>query len=253
MKFLGFGVVAVFLSVPVLAQSPAPSATAAAETDAERAVRAARQQVIEAGRTKDRAAFERLLAEEFTFVHSTGGRETRAQFIDNNVAGATIAQGSDFETLDEKIRVYDDRFAVWMSSSVARMRGTGRENRLRSTNLFIKRDGRWLYLSGQSTRLPSRPKAVAVEAAVLDGYVGEYTVPPARTLTIRKDGDALRVALAGFSEAELVPHSATEFVWFNPESNLYSELHFVKDAAGRATHAIWVREGEEVWRAPKVK
>jgi hypothetical protein len=63
----------------------------------------------------------------------------------------------------------------------------------------------------------------------------------------------LRVALQGFREAELVPHSATEFVWFNPESNLYSELHFVKDASGRPTHAVWVREGEEVWRAAKAK
>src|SRR5678816_4490695 len=88
----------------------------------------------------------------------------RDRYIDNNVAGATIAQGSDFETLDERIRVYDDRFAVWISNSVSRMRGSGRENRLRSTNLFIKRDGRWLYLSGQSTRLPSRPKSVAVLA-----------------------------------------------------------------------------------------
>jgi hypothetical protein len=45
----------------------------------------------------------------------------------------------------------------------------------------------------------------------------------------------------------------TEFVWFNPDFNVYSQIVFIRDEGGRVTHAAFLREGQEVWRAKKVK
>lgn len=235
--------------LPGLALAQSAPSSAPATAGAEQEVRAARREFVEAARARNREVLERLLADEFTFVHGTGVPETRQQYIDANVAGAQLAQRAEFETLEEQIRVYDDRFAVWTSKAVARTRAG--ETNLRALNVFVKRDGRWQWLAAQSTRLPNRPPAATVEPAALDACLGTYAVGEGRVLTVKKDGLVLKAMLPGFREAELVPRSSTDFVWFNPDLNVYAELRFVKDASGRATEAVYVREGQEAWRAPR--
>lgn len=58
--------------------------------------------------------------------------------------------------------------------------------------------------------------------------------------------------MTGFRPAELIPKSETDFVWFNPDSNVKAQIIFIRDEGGRVTHAAFVRDGEEVWRAKKV-
>ena len=223
------------------------------ETKAEQEVRAVRQGLVDAGRRKDRAAYERLLAEGFTFVHSTGGMETRQEYIDHAVSGSQLFQRADSETLTEQINVYEGRTAVWLSHSVWRNRNDNSETILRSTNVFIKTAGRWQWAAGQSTRLPSRPKAAAIERNLYKDYAGQFEVGVGRTLTVTAEGETLRGLVTGFQPAELIPQSATEFVWFNPDYNVYSQIVFIRDEDGHVTHATFRRDGREVWRAKKVK
>ena len=88
----------------------------------EQEVRATLQELIDAGRRKDRAAYERLLADGFTFIHATGAIETRQEYLDHAVSGTQLFQRADSQTLDERINVYEGRTAVWTSHSAWRNR-----------------------------------------------------------------------------------------------------------------------------------
>ncbi len=99
----------------------------------EQEVRAILQQLVDAGRRKDRAAYERLLADGFTFIHATGAIETRQEYLDHAASGTQLFQRADSQTLDERINVYEGRTAVWTSHSGWRNRDDNSETILRST------------------------------------------------------------------------------------------------------------------------
>lgn len=225
----------------------------ARDAKAEQEIMAVRQELFEAARRKDRAAYERLIAEGFTFVHATGGAETRREYIDHLVSGAQLFQRADSETLNEQINVYEGHAAIWTSHTVWRNRNDNSETILRSTNVFIKTGGRWQWAAGQSTRLPSRPRAAPVERSLYKDYVGQYEIGAGRSLAVTQEGETLRGLITGARPAELIPQTATEFLWFNPDYNVYSQIVFVRDEGGRVTHAAFLRDGQGVWRAKKVK
>jgi uncharacterized protein DUF4440/uncharacterized protein DUF3471 len=208
--------------------------------------------LIAALRGGDRPALERLLADGFTFVHATGGLDTKREHIDGVVAAAAAGRAPDIERLEQQIWSYDGHTAVTVSRAV--LRGRGDDLLLRSTHVYVKTGGRWQWAGGQSTRLPSRPPPLAtIPPALREAYAGRYEVAPGRVLTVRVEGDTLRALLPGFKEAELIPRTETEFAWFNPELNLESQLVFVRDANGTPTHAVWRRDGKEAWRAARLK
>ena len=225
--------------------------TAATPPSAETEIDAFQRELIPALKSGDRPALERFIADGFTFVHSTGGLDTRAQYIDNVVSAAKAGRAPDIERLDTQVQVHDGHTAVAVSRAIVHNRGE--DMLLRSTHVYVKRDGRWQWAGGQSTRLPTRPQAAAIPPAVRDSYAGRYQVGPDRVLTVSLEGDALKAALPGFREAELIARSETEFAWFNPDLNLDAQLVFVRDADGTVTHAAFRREGKEAWRAPRLK
>jgi diketogulonate reductase-like aldo/keto reductase len=91
---------------------------------------------------------------------------------------------------------------------------------------------------------PGPPKAqqapqappVALSAAILDRYVGEYThVAVGTTVTVRRDGDKLLLKVSGnMPEGPLVARSETRFGLPWPESTIEFQL----DGQGKVTGAI---------------
>ena len=240
------------LSIVALSAILAGGETPAAPGSPEQEVAAFQRELVTALKQGDRPALERLIADGFTFVHSTGGLDARAQYIDNIVSAAQAGRAADIERLEDHVQVYDGHTAVVTSRAV--LRGRGDDMLLRSTHVYVKRSARWQWAGGQSTRLPTRPQAaVVIPSAVRDSYAGRYEVGAGRLLTVSVQDDALKVLLPGFREAELIARTDTEFAWFNPELNLDAQLIFVRDDAGAVTHAAFRREGREVWRAPRVK
>jgi Domain of unknown function (DUF4440) len=227
------------------------SGGAATAGPVEQEIDAFQHELIPALKSGDRPALERLIADGFTFVHATGGLDTRAQYIDNVVSAAKAGRAPDIERLDNQVQGYDGHTAVAVSRAILHNRGE--DLLLRSMHVYVKRDGRWQWAGGQSTRLPTRPQAASIPSTARDSYAGRYQVGPDRILTVSLQGDALKAALPGFREAELIARNETEFAWFNPELNLDAQLVFVRDADGAVTHAAFRREGKEVWRAPRLK
>jgi hypothetical protein len=111
-----------------------------------------------------------------------------------------------------------------------------------------------VWLAGHSTLLPVRPATLAtLTAETRAAYAGRYDIGNGRLLTITSDGETLRANIPGFREAELIPQSETELAWFNPDLNIKANLLIIRDADGNVTHAAYVRDGRELWRAPRVK
>ncbi len=118
----------------------------------------------------------------------------------------------------------------------------------------MKVAGRWQLVSGQSTRLPLRPRAVAIDSRLYDDYVGQYKIGRGRNLTVTNEGGSLMGQVTARPKFELIAKSDTTFARFS-EDNDYGddEIVFVKDAGGRVTHAALRGATQEVWRAKKVK
>jgi aryl-alcohol dehydrogenase-like predicted oxidoreductase len=79
---------------------------------------------------------------------------------------------------------------------------------------------------------PPGPPAIAVPAAILDRYVGEYTGPDEISLTFRRDGTTLFVKPPGNPEIPLVARSETRF------SVGPAVIEFQLDGDGKVTGAV---------------
>lgn len=202
---------------------------------------------------RDRAMLDRLVAEHFVFVHSTGDMDTRQVFLDKAAAGAQSSQTASPEYVDRQVHVYDGHTAVRITRSVRRGSGGTPDVSMRTLHVYAKVSGRWQWLSGQSTALGSRPQGVAIDPRGYDQYVGTYTIDTARNFTVTREGDMLKAQVTGRPQVELIPRSATEFATFNPESSVQAVVIFVRGDGDAVTHAVMRRDGKELWRAPRAR
>lgn len=97
------------------------------------------------------------------------------------------------------------------------------------------------------TPAPGPPKpqtppgpTVAVAAAILDRYVGEYTSASGFTATFRREADKLIVKPGANPEAALIPRSETRFQ--DPRGPFFD---FQVDAQGKVTGAILEQQGAQ--------
>jgi len=101
----------------------------------------------------DKAALERLLADDYRLANSSGQVETKAQFVADQTAPGYRLEPF---TVEEPIqRVMGDTALL---GGVATLKGTDGGKpysvRLRFTDVWQKRDGRWQVVFTQATRAP---------------------------------------------------------------------------------------------------
>ena len=175
----------------------------------------------EAGSKKDRAALERVYADEFLFIHSTGGRENKTEHINAilSISSYSPAPVPEFDQL----HVYGD-VAVLRAS----LRG------LLGTTIYAKKGGQWQIVQIQSTRLPPERKAINVDPKILDSYVGKYEFATGVRTTITREGGTLTAQSPGRPKFVLLPASETQFFGEGNEP----EWTFYKDEKGQVTHLI---------------
>jgi aryl-alcohol dehydrogenase-like predicted oxidoreductase len=87
---------------------------------------------------------------------------------------------------------------------------------------------------------PPPGPVVAVSAAVLDRYVGEYKAASGFTATFRRDGDKLIVKPGNNPEAPLIARSETRFQ--DPRGPFFD---FQLDAQGKVTGAVLEQQGSQ--------
>lgn len=239
-----------FSSFAISAQTNNPTAEAKLVAEAQ----AFEKELIGALRKGDRDALERMIGDGFVFIHSTGPLETREEYIKRSSGGNLTLQHTEFENFDETWRVYENT-VIHYARSVLLNKAANTENRLRNISVYVKTASRgWQWVSGQSTKLPVRPKAATIDAKITDEYIGVYQINNERTFTVTKENGALYGLITGRMKFELIPSSNTSFVFFNENNDPgFMEVAFAADANGKATEAVLRLNGQEVWRAKKVK
>ena len=101
---------------------------------------------------RDVAFLESILADEFIVTYDDGTRGDKALELE---LAESFNQRVVSATQDDFIvRVYGDTAVVWFTLHVVGIRqGQEAELTLRYTDVWVQRDGRWLCVSSQSTRV----------------------------------------------------------------------------------------------------
>ena len=101
---------------------------------------------------KDRATMERLYADDYVYTHSNGTVNNKAQEIAEYMSSEMkwTAHKSD----DLKVRMYHD---VAIVTGLSTLTGSAKgyvSGPRRFTELWVRRNGRWQTVGGQSTLVP---------------------------------------------------------------------------------------------------
>ena len=145
---------ALILSILIIASTQVTFGQAATKAkDESRTVKEVKQvlrQIEEASVRMDKAALERLLADDFTFANSVGVASVKRQHIE--AFAPDRFKLDSIVTDEEKVRVYGNT-AVVTSSSERKARVDGRDvsGKVRSLMVLVKRDGRWQLVAQQDT------------------------------------------------------------------------------------------------------
>ena len=202
--------------VPIGAAAESKSPPAVAEE-----LKALIADLNEAGARKDRAALERIYADDFLFVHSTGKAVQKAEQIDrimSDASGYSIPVHS-----FDGVQVYGD---------IAMLRTS--DGPMFGTNLYVRRGGGWQILQVQGTRKPPERKPIQLPATATDNYLGKYEFSPGRSGVVSKEGDRLRWRGGERPSVTLVPVSDNRF--YAEESD--AEFTFVKGPEGKVTQLV---------------
>ena len=112
------------------------------------------QTVTNAQFKKDRAALERLLADDYLYTHSNGSVLNKAQEIAESMSSEV--QWTDSKFADLKVRIFGD-VAVLTGRQTIQGTATGYvPGPRRITDIFVKRSGHWQWVGGQATLEPSK-------------------------------------------------------------------------------------------------
>ena len=123
----------------------------------------AEQQVLQAEKDRfaamikgDRAALERILADDLTYTHSSALFEDKAQFIKSVTSGNIDYVSIVPSESDWKVRI-NGNTAIVNGLAAVNVVDTGKDLkfRLRYTTVHTNRKGQWQLQAWQATRLPN--------------------------------------------------------------------------------------------------
>ena len=126
--------------------------TYAAAFQVERAIEELEDKRYEAMKRADREALEQLLADDLTYVHTSGRVETKSQFINSIESGEILYRSIDRE--DVQVRIYGSTAVVTGLANVnVELRGQVEHLRIRFIDVYVRQNGHWNMVAWQSTRL----------------------------------------------------------------------------------------------------
>lgn len=143
-RIIALTLAGVLVGFPAYAQKPNAS---------EQEVLKATQMLNEASLIKkDRATMERLYADDYRYIHSNGTVNNKSQEIAEYMSSDLkwTAHKSD----DLKVRIYHD---VAVVTGLSTLTGSAKgyvSGPRRFTELWVRRNGRWQTVGGQSTLVP---------------------------------------------------------------------------------------------------
>lgn len=129
-------------ALPLHAQSP----------DAE-AVKAAELRRFAVMTARDYTALATILGDDLVYTHSSAVVDSKAAYLESLTSGRVT-----YKTItpsDLQVRVYGTTAIITgLAAMTVDANGEALNNRLRFTDVWVKRDGRWQMVAWQSTRMP---------------------------------------------------------------------------------------------------
>jgi ketosteroid isomerase-like protein len=135
----------------LLAAAPAYSQTPNAN---EQAVLKAYRALDQAQFKKDRATMERLMADDYVYTHSNGAVNDKAADIKETMSDDI--KWTDTKSDDLKVRTYGNVAVVTGQVTLTGSAKNYVPGPRRFTEIWIKREGRWKSIGGQTTLVPSK-------------------------------------------------------------------------------------------------
>jgi hypothetical protein len=154
-----------------------------------------------------------------------------------------------FEWRDVSIEVLSPAAAV-VVGLFDWQRDAGEKETYSYTGLLVKQSGKWrIRLEDESGAPPQLPqstqpsqqerKAITLDSAVLDKYVGQYQITPNLIMIVTNETGKLMAQLTGQPKVEIFAESEIKFFL----KVIDAQITFVKDAEGRVTNMILHQRG----------
>jgi ketosteroid isomerase-like protein len=100
----------------------------------------------------DSSAFERYLADSFTLTDPDGMFLDKTRVVEDLKSGALKFESSKLD--DMKVQLYGDTaVATYVSTDKGTYKGKDISGKFRWTDVFVKRNGKWLNVAGHGTHL----------------------------------------------------------------------------------------------------
>lgn len=137
--------------------STAPSAATESAADIEKALTQIERDWIEAGKNKDKAKLEGIIADDWSGISWDGKSYTKAESLASNLAADSQL---DSYTLDPlKVRVVGEvGIVTGGNTEKSRFKGKDTSGHYAWTDVFAKRNGRWQAVSSHTSRFPEEKK-----------------------------------------------------------------------------------------------
>lgn len=130
---------------------------------------------LAAAARNDVEAYEKFLADDLTYIHSSGKLDGKKELLESIKSGKT--KYSKFETKDVSVRAYGTAAIVNGEAHVEVQVGEEkRTNHILFTDVWVKRAGKWQMVSWNATKLP--PATPAAPAAPPAPSTPPTTAPP---------------------------------------------------------------------------
>ena len=125
-----------------------------AQSADEKAVVAAEKAGFEAQVSKNTDALNQLLADDLVYVHSSGNVDTKQSYIQSIKEGNSTYNSIDVQ--EQKVRLYGKTAIINGICYIKRplVDGKNSDLKLRYTDAYVKKGGRWQMVAWQSFRMP---------------------------------------------------------------------------------------------------
>jgi hypothetical protein len=144
----------VLLGAAILAMSGAARAQMTVKSDQQILVEL-EQRWIEALQSNDVTFVDSVLAEEFVATYGDGSRGDRKHEL--QLVADFNSQVDDWSVGEFSVKVYKDTAVVWFTQRmVGPVQGKPVEIVTRYMDVFVMREGRWLCVGSQSTKVTSK-------------------------------------------------------------------------------------------------
>jgi len=199
---------------------------------------------------RDAKQLDSLLADPFTWVHSSDGRvDDRKTWLESAARGMALSgqrnarseRGSSLVTYGEPAHT-----AVRISCVRLQFTDQKRESWMRQTHTWVRSaGGEWKLAMGQGVVMYDGPP---LDATLHSRYAGEYSLADGRKLTLKWQEGMLLATFPYGAQTQIFLASPTEEVVRNPGAG---SLHFVLDEKGTPVSVSLVRGDKEMWRATR--